>query len=250
MPWTRASNLDRTLQCLASQFLWNTTPAIRLQPKSDRVIDSAAYGTMVHHWKETGDIVGSESHVKTFTKKLKYLETCGVDRLEIWPVTGWHEVAVAYNCVDGRVAVSYEGNTDEFKGKYSEPWVTGSMDYVDTSTDVLWIDDLKTGMLFDKAPGAIAQTYFYLMCMMKIFPRRAGRVSITHWPKYPVENVPVRTEDDISLDLLGKFEELLVKKYKRYKTDPMQFKVGEECSWCPVLNAGMCDLVKKEEKIV
>lgn len=246
MPWTRASNLDRTLQCLASQFLWNTTPAIRLQPKSEKAVDSAAYGTMVHHWKETGDVIGSESHVKTFSKKLKYLETCGVDRLEIWPATGWHEVAVAYNCVDNRVAVSYEGDADNFKSRYSEPWVTGSMDYVHLFPDRVWIDDLKTGMMFDKDPGAMAQTYFYLMCIMKLFPREKGIVSVTHWPKYPVENLPVRTEDEISVDLLTKFEQLLIKKYNRYKSDPMQFKLGDECEYCAVAKFGACELIKKE----
>lgn len=249
MAWVRASSLDRTLQCLASTYLFNTNPKVRLVGVSERAADAGEYGTMVHHWKETGEVVGKESHVKTFTKKLDELKAAGIERLAIWPNSGYHEVAVAYNCVTGIVDIAHEGGSNEFKSSHSEPWVTGTLDYYIFLPDGrIAVDDLKTGAMFNKEPDEIAQTYFYLMCLEKVYKTgKDGFVSITHWPKYPIAGLPIRSEGEIPIELLQQFEERLKRDYSIYKTNDlnqMMFRLGDECDFCPVKSAGLCPLQK------
>lgn len=243
MGWTRASSIDRALQCTGSVHLWNTVPAVRLIQKSENAQTAAAWGTMVHTWKETGIVEGTESHVKTFNKKLATLEASGISRLDIWPASGFHEVSVAYHCVDGRVAICYEGDANIFKEGHPEPWITGTLDYYLFDGKKLIVDDLKTGAMFDKDPEEMGQMYFYCMVLNKILrPTEEPTVSVTHWPKYTLDCLPDRREGTLSFVQLGKFEDRLKSDYVKYKTIP-EFKLGDECDWCPVKS--LCPLLKK-----
>lgn len=236
MAWSRASSLDRTLQCVGSAALYNNTPALKLIPKPENAIKAAEYGTLVHHWKETGKVEGSDSHVKTFNKKLGFLKTAGISRLDLWPAAGFHEVAVAYNCIDGRVAILYEGDTDAFKTGHSEPWITGSCDYYLKDDGGLLVDDLKTGMLWDKSARACAQLYFYAMNIAKVHHVQETEIRITHWPKYPLERLPEFMDDEpviITSETFARLESRLKKDYLNYKSTNPEFRLGEACEYCP-----------------
>lgn len=252
MAWTRASSIDRTLQCLGSQWVENNFPEVRNVSRSEGLISAGDWGTMVHWWKETGKVDGSISHMKTFQKKLDFLEKEGVTRETLWPADGFHEISVAFNCEDRRVAISWEGEGNDWKAGYSHPWITGTLDYVKLENGVegatLVVDDLKTGASFDKTPAELAQTYFYLMCLEKVFHTNRDCISsITHWTKYPVEGLPNRMTDVFPIELLHRFEERLVSDYKKYQSitapiDKSLFKLGNECQFCNVKKANLCPI--------
>lgn len=245
MPWSRASQLDRTLQCPGHLSL----PHIR--DLSDSAQASADYGTMVHNWKETGIVSGSQSHEKTFAKKLEILKKNNISREYLWPTTGYHEVTFAYNCVDGRVGVCWlsgKAAVEAFKNQYNDEWVTGTADYVGVdSTGHLWVDDLKTGMSFDSSADEMAQMYYYAMVWSKYHRDivRPVNVTTTHWVKYPLESLPVRSPDlYLTQDKLLKFEKYLCKVYADYKAGKRKFNLGVECDYCPAVLA--CPLQQKE----
>jgi hypothetical protein len=231
--WTRASNLDRTLQCLGHLTLpWDDT-------KSDRAIEAAAYGTLVHTWKETGKVDVNSSypgHAKTFEKKLTVLEAAGLSRQDIWP-TGFHEVSFAFNCKDGRLGTCWvKGEAaHQWKKSHGKQWITGSADLIDV--DQLWVDDLKTGMV-KAEPDELGQLFFYAMCLSKYVARQEPvKVSITHWPKYPIDALPNRLEAEISYKKLVKCEQYLMSLYGDFKAGKTPFALGPECDFCPAFAA-------------
>lgn len=251
MAWARVSQLDRIIQCVGSAHLYNTIPATRLARKSENSLNAAEYGTLVHYWKQHGiipepgtkrdeeSLARYTSARKTFQKKLNYLETRGITREMVWN-GGWHEVSIAYNCIDGRVGIAWEGNADKFKAAHPEPWYTGTADWVDFQGTTLHVNDLKTGAMFDSEPDEMAQMYGYIMPLVKYFRPEKIITSVTTWPKYPIENEPERTEGEISLTQIYKFEDLIKRKYNTYITKPDTYRLGEACTFCPVI--GNCPL--------
>lgn len=244
MAWTRASQLDRTLQCPGHLTIPHT------REMSERALDAAEYGTMVHRWAETGEVVGKKGHIKTFEKKLAVLQTNGVTRQTLWPVSGYHEVTFAYNCVDGRLGVSWLKGEDAKNAKmaYGDDWITGTADYVyyDRERNLYGVNDLKTGMMFDSEPDELSQLYFYLMCWQKYNGVRAdddGLLSITHWPKYPIDAVPGYEERVIKGIRIGKFENYIRKLHSEYRKGNSPFLLGSECEYCPA--HADCPLLKE-----
>lgn len=246
MAWSRASGLDRTLQCPGHL----TLPHKR--ELSERALDAAEYGTMVHRWAETGAISGKKSHVKTFEKKLDILQANGVTRQSLWIPTGYHEVTFSYNCVDGRVGVCWlkgEGAL-EFKQQHDDDWITGTADFVFMRDGVCGVNDLKTGMMFDSQPDELSQLYFYLMCWRKYCgaaPESDGILSVTHWPKYPLGALPVEEERIVKGSLMVKFENYLKKVHSEYKKGNSPFELGSECEYCPAIQD--CPLQNQERNV-
>ena len=246
MAWSRASQLDRTLQCPGHLTLPHTREV------SQNAVNAAEYGTMVHHWAETGEIVGSKSHTKTFEKKLSVLQTNGITRQTLWPISGYHEVTFAYNCVDGRLGTCWLKGQEATRAKlsYGDDWVTGTADYVYIKDGLCGVNDLKTGMLFDSQPDELSQLYFYLMCWTKytgVTETKDGLLSVIHWPKYPLDSLPGTEERVIPWLRLVKFENYLQKLHKNYKEGSAPFVLGEECEYCPA--AESCPLLSKEENV-
>jgi hypothetical protein len=236
MAWTRASQLDRVLQCPGHLTLPHT------RELSERALDAAAYGTMVHRWAETGEVSGTKSHVKTFEKKLAVLETNGVTRETLWPVSGFHEVTFAYNCVDGRLGVCWLKGEEAARAKlaYGDDWITGTADYVYRKDGLCGVDDLKTGMMFDSEPDELSQLYFYLMCWQiynGIRDDKDGLLSIHHWPKYPLSALPGYEQRVIPGYRIGKFENYIRSLHKKYRAGDAPFVLGAECEYCPAQEA-------------
>lgn len=244
MSWTRASQLDRTLQCPGHLTLPHT------REMSDRALDAAEYGTMVHTWAETGKLNGRKGHIKTFEKKLAVLETHGITREALWPVSGYHEVTFAYNCVDGRLGVCWLKGEEARNAKlaYGDDWITGTADYCYMQDGLYGVNDLKTGMMFDSQPDELSQLYFYLMCWQKyngVRSDRDGLLDVLHWPKYPIDAVPARETRLIPGVRIGKFENYIRKLHKNYKDGNSPFLLGAECEYCPAQSD--CPLLNKEQ---
>lgn len=236
MPWSRASQLDRTLQCPGHLTLPHTRTV------SEKAVDAANYGTMVHNWAETGVVRGigpnAESHEKTFQKKLALLAANRITRENLWDVAGYHEVTFAYNCVDGRIGVCWlrDANATTWKSSYDKDWITGTADYV-LSVDSEGrpkISDLKTGMLFDSQPDELSQLYFYLMCWSKyLHTEKDGILEVIHWPKYPLAAMPQREESLVPYVKLCKFEAYVKRLHSEAMRGNSPFVLGEECQYCP-----------------
>lgn len=235
MPWARASELDRVVWCTASKIL----PPSRLI--SDNVKKAGAWGTFVHYWKETGELLTSSDYFDSFKKTFdKKWEIVGSPELRetLWPVNGNHEVAYAYDCETGTVGQYLETNKEAWKASQPFQYVTGTCDYEGEVEGLVWVDDLKTGAMFDTPADRSLQLYFYGLCA-SIF--RWGDVqdvvvSITHWPKYPLSIYPDRRWGYLPAKRVKRFQSLLTETYDkmREKMDIMdRVNPGEWCLYCP-----------------
>jgi hypothetical protein len=200
----RASESDRSLICPASL----TIP--RTRERSEGNLKSLAWGTLVHHWKETGDSYPSfadEKDTKCFNKKLVMT---GVERESYW-AGGEHEVTFAIRLDELHVEryVPERGATNEDRDAWkanfpADKWLTGTIDYLKPDR----LDDLKTGklMYFSKAqqrwiykpvPAAgNRQLWSYTMlpwCEAGCPDDWEFLTSITQWPRYPLDGLPIRT---------------------------------------------------------
>lgn len=182
----------------------------RVREKSVRATDAADFGTLVHHWKETGEsdpAWASERDIVCLEKKL--LGT-GIKREDWWPTgAGRHEVTFAVELYTLRLR-EYTGpreGADEWKKQFSPRWLTGTIDWLATHNARPWIDDLKTG-----AWPVHVDTKQLLSYAMYPYAKHAPFpywTTITQWPKYPLAGLPRRTGRWASeLDMLAHLDDL------------------------------------------
>lgn len=237
MPFARASELDRLLACPGSIVL------PRMDNRSERAKEAADFGTMVHRWKETGNVPAGRPGL-TLKKKIK---ESGVDRNALW-AEGLHEVPVALNVVTGEpralvVPVSTE-KKDAWKAAHGPEWVTGTADYVGMLLDLPWVDDLKTGRKVDYIDYRYQQGFYSLVWtlfqMKELAPCRS---TITHWPKYPIPDPPTRFGTVLEPDFFADFQHKLRTLYndslrlRKLQEDGMdvvsRLTDGAQCIYCP-----------------
>lgn len=194
----RASESDRALICPAS--LVRPRTAIR----SEKANVTAAWGTMVHRWKETGDYSsGTVSERKTFDKKLT---ASAVDREKLWPTAGAgagsHECTFSLDVEKMQLrlwsSTGSKFDSDHWKSRHPRNrFLTGSIDWLSTTVRggvaLPWVDDLKTGT-WPVNPRTSKQLRSYALvpwaladCATDVW------VSITQWPKYRLDCKPKRT---------------------------------------------------------
>lgn len=239
MAWTRASSLPISLACPGSTVL----PVQEL--RSPSTVEAGEWGTMVHTWKATGRVQPSKAypqHARLFTKKLKTvwgtIEDSEKARLTLWPDDGQHELSIAYNCNDGSFAWSDTSTPDEWKGKFGNEWITGTMDYLGDVLGVPWTSDLKTGRFPPDAEGP--QNMFYAAGTWLLKDRPPSVIaSIDWWARYPVYNLPKRFDAEPDSESLDKFLWECQNSYRihgraRVADDKTPFLVtGSQCTWCP-----------------
>lgn len=233
MGLTRASSLDLFLSC--SGYLH-----LPLAPKIySASSDAAAWGTMVHTWKETGKVVHpKKSTADSFRRRLKKL---GIRREDYYG-DGIHEINVAYNWKMGYVVPYYGKDGELWKSTFGMDWVTGTVDYAETReygdedySAGLLVDDLKTGKWWSKRPRESAQIIFYCMCISKMY-RANVNARVTHWPRYPATGIPTQDTQLITVEELDRFEERLQKACE--EASYPKFNPSEEnCRFCPGRNA-------------
>lgn len=216
---------------------------LREETKSERAVEAAAFGTLAHHWKETGD-PGTGRLATTLKKKIK---ESGVDRGELWP-EGLHEVPVAYNVLTTEaralvLPVSFEAKTD-WKASFGAEWVVGTLDFCGSLLGGPWVDDLKTGREAHWTSYRAQQT-FYLMAWTLFTEHQLvpGRSTITHWPRYPIAKKPLRYGEVLDegnyLDFQVRLRNLWTEatRLKEIKESGMdvtpRLNEGEQCVYCP-----------------
>lgn len=238
MPFARASSLDRLLACSGGSFLGGT------DVKSERAEEAADWGTLVHHWKATGEIKQVnewKNHPALFKRKL---EKSGVKREDWWPVEDFfHEKAFALD-PDGGV-VAYDGERAEaWKAERDDRFCTGTCDGFGWMFDTLWVDDLKTGR-FVSLEEYKQQLRFYALCVVRLTAYRGDvNLTLTHWPRYPNHGQPVRMGMVIEQDDLKAFAKQLSRLRSeilrgRDKPELVTLNPSESaCLWCP--SRGVC----------
>lgn len=138
----------------------------------------------MHRWKVTGD---TEGDVDLLHREF-VLNASGLTREHLWPAHGEHEVVYHWDGEAGVVRVPYER-------RFTVPRTrAGMMGIVDWETDVpvLHLNDLKTGRLFETAPGETLQFLWYGAIAAMHRGQRTGRVALSAvvWPRYPKDNPP------------------------------------------------------------
>lgn len=182
----RASASDRIVNCPASLVL------PRVREANERRDDAAAYGTLVHHWMETGDSSpewARPSHVALLARKL---EASGVRR-EDWWRGGVHESTWALNLrtLDLQRHTGGPNTRDEWKEAFDPlEWLTGTIDW--SMVDPLRADDLKTGWCPEVRYNKQLLSYGLFLWFNSGCTGDTVDLSITHWPKYPIAAPPKR----------------------------------------------------------
>lgn len=247
MPLVRASGLDLFLAC-AGYLKLPAAPVVY-----ENAAEGAAWGTMVHHWKETGKIV--HENKRTANSFRKRLIENDIQREALWPLSRWptgkelggvsnnllppgyHEISVAYNWQYGYVIPYYGKDGDIWKSQFNTDWVTGTLDYLEPRVvdgeQMIIVDDLKTGKWWDKRPRQSAQIVFYAMCAGKLY-NVPVMASVTHWPRYPVKTKPKRDAQRIDLVELDRFEAKLQMAAETAVYGEIELVPGEkQCRFCP-----------------
>lgn len=187
----RSSESDRALICPSSLV------RVKNEPRSEKADKAAAWGNLVHHWKETGDHSGN----KTLIKKLA---ATSVDRAKLWPITEYslgHEItfSIDINSLQLRIWSPERSKypRDHWKSRHPRNrYLTGSIDFVsqsDRSGDWLpWVDDLKTGTWPVYAKKSLQLQSYALVPWILNDCDTDVWVSITQWPKYRLDCKPKR----------------------------------------------------------
>jgi hypothetical protein len=199
----RASESDRSVICPAALVLPRTREA---NAKRDK---AAAWGKAMHSWVETGATDDEAVERKVLLS--------GIDRAVYWPDSGRHEVTFAIDLSDGLLK-PYKGPralADEWKAAHTGyRWLTGTIDYLGTHKGRPWVSDLKTGNWpVDAKKSRQLRSYLLYPWLLEGRPLDATYYrSIDQWPRYPLDNLPVRNGLDApvtGLDLATHLDDLL-----------------------------------------
>ncbi len=156
--------------------------------------EAAAWGTMLHTWKETGTFPVDTVATR---RRLKSLAMSGVSREELYPDTGLHEISYALHTANRivdhlwRPGLTRE-DREEWKAGFGPEWVTGTCDYTGDVLGDPWCDDLKSGREVTDNPWDLWQLRLYATCVAILSHADQVHVSLTHWPRYPADSVPER----------------------------------------------------------
>lgn len=260
----RASSLPLLTKCTGSLVL----PCS--EEKSKNAEDAADWGTMVHHWAQTGEVVPLYKELKSeqhrANKRAAALERAiresGIDRLSLWPIGGTHEGGLSLR-VDGCERTASRDDTPR------NGWITGHFDYQWWLWDgELWVDDLKTGKFYanpePRWPGHVSeiavgenrfppradseQQRFYALTLCQLLGYSGPvHTSVTHWPRLPLTHrhaPPTRTWHHYTYDELVAYWGQLEQIYRDHKHNErvlvdggeLKLNPGVWCRFCPARN--------------
>lgn len=235
----RASSLPLLTKCPGSA----TLPT--LETKSEQAEIGADWGTMVHRWKETGEIRHPKADKRSEGALKTAIERAKADRHVLWPHPGKHETALAIR-IDGTREVR-----DSHEGVFGlDEWITGTADFSwYMFEDELWVDDLKTGKYYpdengtnrfpqDPRSGQLKAYALGIALLLKY--TGVVHVSITHWPRLPVEfrnAPPARLWTTLTWEELEEYYAELEQLYRnvnsaRHGGIPV-LSPGDHCRFCP-----------------
>lgn len=220
-PWTRASELARTLACPGSTRL----------PRTERPRGHEAnFGTELHAWK---------AGAPPTPRVAAWLEVQPDPdpRATLWP-GGEHEVLVWADppnendsCVITRpFAGRFAGPAAERDAKRAilpGTAVAGEIDWWTLDAPVPWVDDLKTGGYEPGTPRP--QLYLYALAAAYLTDADAVQISVTWWPRYPLGTPPTRECRMYTRNFLEhRWNDVA---HARRSRDILN--VGEWCKFCP-----------------
>lgn len=240
--------------------------------ESENALKGAEWGTMVHHWAQTGQ-VKCDSDPRNCKWFQKAIALSGIIREDYWPADGQHE---------GALSVRVDGFREASRDDTVRPgWVTGHYDYHWWMVDgELWVDDLKTGKYYPNPPEGYQGHMADVVEGGNRFPQDVGspqlklyalglamllnytgsvNVSVTHWPRLPLKmrhalptRVWVRYTWSELLVFWGELEQmdidktvnaLLLKELARRGPEDenlvspaMILNPGDWCRFCPVID--------------
>lgn len=233
----RASSLPLLTKCSGSAYLPTD------DEKSENAVKGAEWGSMVHTWKETGEVRGPDRRTETAFRKA--IKLSGIDRTALWPPGGKHECGVALS-VDGSRTVRPDATLGQLG------CITGTDDFQWWLLEELWIDDLKTGKYYEDSETGTnlypqdvrsAQLRFYALAIATLLGY-TGRVhvSLTHWPRLPLKfrhAEPVRSWTSYHTDELsvywGELEQLYSEIQAGHQGN-LNLRPGDHCRFCPSRN--------------
>ncbi len=243
MPFSRASSLDRNFKCYGGEVLERGADTRSVSTKI-----AADWGTMVHHWVETGEVVAINARTNLVPLFKKKLEVTGVRREQWWPHDAQHEVALAVKPFEAyaEMVAGTKVEKEAWKASLGPEWATGTMDGRWWMFDVLNVDDTKTGRWVSWEDYEEQQRFYALGTSRVLDYRGPVHATLTHWPRYPVDNRPERFGRVIEQDELLAFEKRLVGLRDgilraREDREKLKLTAGDHCVFCPArMN---CELV-------
>jgi hypothetical protein len=212
------------------------------EDRGEELERATAWGHMVHHWKETGNIEAPDR--RTASAFRKAINASGVVRGVLWPKGGHHEQPIAVR-IDGNRQV-LNSNSEVFG---NPKWATGTDDFHWWFLDgALWIDDLKTGKWYDDGYGEnrfpqdprSPQLRLYALAVSQLLNYTGiVHVSITHWPRLPVDrrhSPPIRYWTQYTTEELNAFWNDLEQLYRESQaghSGDFNLHPGDHCRFCP-----------------
>ncbi len=164
---------------------------------------AANYGTIAHRWVETGRLPDcqrpksrrKECSCDSCTLQKKILLS-GIRRRDWWP-EGEHEVTFALELftLELRYYKGERADANAWKARYyGKPrWLTGTIDYRSKDNGRPWVDDLKTGKWPVDYRKRQLSSYLLPSWVEEGCPYGAYyHRSISQWPRYPLDELPVR----------------------------------------------------------
>lgn len=223
-PWTRASELHRSVRCPASAVL----------PRGpDRPNAAADFGTEVHAYVSGGE---PTARVRAWLDRQGVGDVRGV----YWP-GGAHDVLLGLATAHHEgVAGSYQvkADRDVFRATLPADYVAGEADWLSLDGPVPWVDDLKTGW-HPGEPTGMEQTKFYGLAALRASPGAPSAVmlSITHWPADGAQP-PLRVTRLATREGLEQWWEGEVVPAARLALGPTTPTPtpGEHCYFCPCVS--------------
>lgn len=253
MSWARASSAARSMACPASTVLQSI----------DKAGDAAIWGKFCHSWVETGGFVKQKEMTdKQFdaacTLLGKKIVASGIQREELWPLYGSFEVPFGINCV--KEEVLQVENVEGWRDRFGEEWATGTIDYSSELLGDAWCDDLKTGRHLPHRDDPQIMMYCLARWLLDDKPS-VIRFTLTHWPKYPIDQPPNRYDVSKEHWQIERFYQQLRLAYQRHtraKEHQLENRIDEwawaglpyQWTWAtrpPVEYTGQCTYCKSKQ---
>lgn len=206
----------------------------RTREPTENSIRATNFGTLVHHWKETGESNPKWADPRDIELLDKKLIATDIDREEWWdPAVGEHEFSYALN-LKTRELRKYRGardGADAWKSAFGPEWLTGTVDWVGLIDGLPWIDDLKTGRWpVEPTTKQLLSYGLFDYADRQWHPEYRAYRSITQWPKYPISGHPVRKWGPLmtALDLEEHLDDLVWALEHPTEMNPGR----EQCKFC------------------
>lgn len=228
-PWTRPSDLYRSLACPASC-------ALPKEKGADKPGPAAKWGKEIHAWKE-----GEPATPRV----QRWAHEAGHSLLtleEFWPGGGVHEPLYIFRADD--VPTRMLGITKESRAEVyatlgpNDMW--GFVDY-ETCTPFQHVDELKTGRLHPGNPLEHPQSLVYARGHWKVFGGPGTIVSTTHWPRYPKGKRPDRWTEWASGKYLDEWHHDVLVPARRLAQGRLAHTQAVPGAWCRYCRCPSCE---------